>query len=303
MTTSPPDVAPRPPGGTTHGAVLHVAVPEDPAARLGFSGRTGEDGAGNVSLVVPGGDDEAVLAARTRLAAAVGVGPDDVVYGRQVHGADVAVVTADDAGRGARSHADAVGDVDALVTVTADVAVAVFAADCVPVLLVDPGRGVGAAHAGRPGVVEGVVPAAVAALVAATGGRVAGVVAVVGPAIGGCCYEVPAAMAHEVVERLDPDIAAHVAGSTTWGAPSLDLPAAVVAQLELAGVARVERVGACTRCHSDRWFSHRAAGESDRTPPAAPGRQAGIVVRLSGGPPQPHPSPPPASAATRSIDS
>lgn len=277
--------------------VLHVVVPEDPAVRLAFSGREGPGAAGNVSLAVPGGTDDAVLAARTRLAAAVGAGPGDVVYGRQVHGADVAVVSAVDAGRGALAHADAVADVDALVTADTDVAVAVFAADCVPVLLVAPGRGVGAAHAGRPGVVAGVVDAAVRALVELTGTPAADVVAVVGPAIGGCCYEVPADLAAAVTAQVGPEVAA----TTSWGTPALDLPAAVVAQLTAAGVARVEQVGDCTRCRCDRWFSHRATTEPGRITPAGAGRQAGIAVRL--GEDRPHPSAPPTSAVARSIDS
>lgn len=265
-----------------------LRVPEDPAARLAFSDR----GTGSVSLVVPGGADDVVIAARQRLAAAVGVGPDAVVYGRQVHGAGVAVVTATDAGRGARAHADAVDDVDALVTTDPGVAVAVFAADCVPVLLVAPGRGVGAVHAGRPGVVAGIVPAAVDALVKAGGGRAADVVAVVGPAIGGCCYEVPATLAADVAAR----VGSYVATTTTWGTPALDLPGAAAAQLAAAGVGRVERTGGCTRCGAGRWFSHRASGEANRTPPAAPGRQAGIAVRLPAGTPAP-------SGPRRSIDS
>ncbi|MGL5811138.1 MAG: laccase domain-containing protein, partial [Nocardioides sp.] len=61
----------------------------------------------------------------------------------QVHGADVEVVS----GPGERPRADGI------VTLRAEIALVVRAADCVPVLLADPGRGViGAAHAGRAGV-------------------------------------------------------------------------------------------------------------------------------------------------------
>lgn len=92
----------------------------------------------------------------------------------------------------------------------------------------------------------------------------------IGPAIGGCCYEVPAELADEVA-------AAHPAAraTTTWGTPALDLPAAVAAQLHEAGVERVERAGVCTRCGGEGWFSHR------RDPGA--GRQAGVVVRAAPG--------------------
>lgn len=171
---------------------------------------------------------------------------------QQVHGADVAVVGADTP-RGAELRG-----VDVLVTGEQDRVLAVGAADCVPLLLASD-RAVAAAHVGRPGLAAGAVDAALDALPGD------GVVAVVGPAIGGCCYEVPAEMRDEVTTRSHPA----AASSTTWGTPSLDIPAAVLAQLADRGV-DARRVGGCTRC-GDGWFSHRAD-------PAA-GRHLGLVVR------------------------
>lgn len=244
-----------------------VRVPEDPTVRMLFTGRIPPRGveSANLSLVVGGGD---VGAARRAALARLGTTPARTVFMEQVHGGDVAEVTADEAGAGSLEHADAVAGVDAVVTRAPNLALAVLVADCVPVLLVDPGRAVGAVHAGRAGVVAGVVPNAVRRL--ATQGP-EGVVAVIGPAIGGCCYEVPAAMADSLGARW-PGVRA----TTSWGTPSLDLPAAVEAQLEGAGVAAVRRVGSCTRCDVDRWFSHRATSDG-----AAAGRQAGLVVRAA----------------------
>ena len=98
------------------------------------------------------------------------------------------------------------------------VVLAVRAADCVPVLLADPDAGViGAAHAGRPGLVAEVVPHTVAAMRAL---GAADITAWVGPHVCGACYEVPAEMQAEVV-AVEP-----AAGATTsWGTPSLDLGA------------------------------------------------------------------------------
>lgn len=227
----------------------------DPSIRFAFSAVAD----GNVSLAVGAPD----AAARPRLADAVGATPDDLVFMQQVHGPDVAVVDATDRGRGLHAHGDGVPSVDALVTADEGVALVVQVADCVPVLLADPGRGVGAVHAGRGGLVSGVVGAAVAALAPQDPTRVE---AVVGPAIGGCCYEVEQALADDVAARVSGATA-----TTTWGTPSLDLPAAVAAQLTAAGVGTVRRVGGCTRCTPGTWFSHR------REPGA--GRQAGVVVR------------------------
>ena len=168
----------------------------------------------------------------------------------QVHGADVAEVT------GETPPGAELEGVDGLVTSEPGRVLGVAAADCVPVLLAGP-RAVGAVHAGRRGVQAGVVAAAV--------GAVPGEVdrAAVGPAIGGCCYEVPAAMQAEVLE-----VAPVAEATTTWGTPSLDLPAAVTAVLQERGI-EVVRVGGCTRCEPG-WFSHRADPDT--------GRQLGLVV-------------------------
>lgn len=231
----------------------------DPAVRFAFTG-TAE---GNVSLTVGTPDAEA----RARLAAAVGVGVGDLVFMQQVHGSGVALVGATDRGRGMDDHDDGIADVDALVTTAAGTALVVLVADCVPVLLADPDRSVAAVHAGRGGVVRGVVAAALDVMAPARHGAVE---VRIGPAIGGCCYEVPAELADEVA-------AAHPAAraTTTWGTPSLDLPAAVESQLRARGVERIRHAGGCTRCDGDRWFSHR------RDPGA--GRQAGVVVRAAHG--------------------
>ena len=255
------------PAGEHTGAPLIVDVPEDPAVRVAFTGRVlaGVDGEANLSLLVGDGDVAAARAAALRL---VGAGPADAVFMQQVHGGAVASVDATHAGLGAIDPATAVADVDALVTAATGLALTVLVADCVPVVLVDPGRAVGVVHAGRGGVGADVVSSAVCALAEDP----STVVAVIGPAVGGCCYEVPAAMAAEVA-------ASHpaAAATTTWGTPSLDLRAAVAEQLCDAGITRIRQVGSCTRCTPDAWFSHRGA-----TAGVGPhGRQAAIVVRES----------------------
>ncbi|MGM0817783.1 MAG: laccase domain-containing protein [Actinomycetota bacterium] len=240
------------------GAPGHPGAPE---VRVAFGGRhPGLPGQGNVSLVVGDGDP---LAARSALLAEVGARLDDAVLMEQVHGSAVAVVGRDDRGRGAREHAEAVGGVDGLVTFDDDVALVVMTADCVPLLVADPRGGIGVAHAGRAGVLAGVVPALLSALAPRDP---AALVALLGPAIDGCCYELGA----EAAEAL---AAAHPAAAarTTWGSPSADLRRAVAAQLAAAGVVRVETVGGCTRCAHPTRFSHRAESGA--------GRQGSVIVR------------------------
>lgn len=233
--------------------------------RVAFTRRT--PGGGNLSLVAGDGD---VAAERRAALRALGADPDRAVFMQQVHGGAVAAVDDEHAGRGLDDYGDAVADVDGLVTTCVDLPLVVLAADCVPVVLVHPGRGVGAVHAGRGGVAAQAVAAAVERLAPQ---RADSVVALIGPAIGGCCYEVPQAMADELTAHW-PEAKA----TTTWGTPALDLPAAVEAQLRSIGVARIERGGPCTRCNADVLFSHRAATAGD----APHGRQAGIVVRTGG---------------------
>jgi YfiH family protein len=176
-----------------------------------------------------------------------------IVTMRQVHGAEVAVVSEEPL------QDEPVAD--ALVTADPGWILAARAADCVPVLLADPERGlVAAAHAGRAGVVAGVVPNAVAVLRRLGAGRL---VAWVGPHACGRCYEVPGAMRDEVAALLPQTWA-----ETSWGTPALDLGAGVRAQL-LAADAEVVEVGRCT-IEDDAFYSYRRQARSA-------GRHAGLI--------------------------
>jgi YfiH family protein len=173
----------------------------------------------------------------------------------QVHGADVHLVD--------ESNLDdpqvRVGD--ALVTRLPQVALMVRVADCLPVLLADPAAGVvGAAHAGRQGLVAGVVPRTVDAMRDLGATRIR---AWVGPHVCGRCYEVP--------DGLRTQVAATVPGTyaeTSWGTPALDLGAGVAAQLAALGVRSLD-VSRCT-LEDDDLFSYRRQGERS-------GRLAGLV--------------------------
>jgi YfiH family protein len=203
-----------------------------------------------------GDEPEAVRANRDIAAKSLGLDPGRVVWMNQVHGADVAVV---DEPWGEQP----VPEVDAIVTARRGLALAVLTADCVPVLLADPVAGIAAAaHAGRPGMVKGVVPAAVRAMVQ-LGAEPGRIVARTGPAVCGRCYEVPEAMRAEVA-AVEP--AAHA--ETSWGTSAVDVSAGVHAQLDRLGVGDRARAPECTLESGDH-FSYRR----DRTT----GRLAGYV--------------------------
>ncbi|RII18297.1 Laccase domain protein YfiH [Streptomyces sp. YIM 130001] len=203
-----------------------------------------------------GDSPDAVLRNRELTAKHLGIDPDLVVWMNQVHGREVATV---DAPWGTSE----VPDTDAVVTVRTGLALAVLTADCTPVLLADPvAKVAGAAHAGRPGMVAGVVPAAVEAMVR-LGAQPSRIVARTGPAVCGRCYEVPDRMRDEVAE-VEPAAFAE----TSWGTPSVDVTAGVGAQLERLGIRDRRFSAVCTRESGDH-FSYRR----DRTT----GRLAGYV--------------------------
>ncbi|MBA3310081.1 MAG: laccase domain-containing protein [Nocardioidaceae bacterium] len=199
------------------------------------------------------GRDEELRANMSLLAREFGV--DGFVVMRQVHGADVAVVDSLDVD---------LPVCDALVTDTPGVALCVGVGDCAPVVLADVDQGVvGVAHAGRPGVVAGVVPAVIDVM-RSRGAQT--IQAWIGPHVCGGCYEVPEPMRAGVAALVPAAYAC-----TTWGTPSIDIGAAVTAQLQAAGCLVSDVSRACTR-ESDDFFSYRRDGDWS-------GRAAGIVVR------------------------
>jgi polyphenol oxidase len=135
--------------------------------------------------------------------------------------------------------------------------VAVKTADCVPILLVDQEAHIAAAvHAGWRGTAAGIARRAVEALVA-RGAEPARIVAVLGPAIGGCCYEV----GDELRGRFGPDSGSFFSAGS-GGRSHLDLRGFNQHQLEASGLRRghIEHIARCTACDPDRLPSYRREG-------------------------------------------
>lgn len=200
-----------------------------------------------------GDEAQRVLANRAAVAAELGVAASSLVFMDQCHGSDVAVVDAAD---------DELGAVDGIVTANPELTLAVLVADCVPVLLSDPEAGlVAAVHAGRPGMVAGIVARALGVM-RDLGSRSPS--AIVGPSVCGRCYEVPEQM------RDDASAASAVSPTVSWtGTPAIDVAAGVVDQLKRGG-AQVTWVPGCTRERADL-YSYRRDGVT--------GRFAGLIRR------------------------
>ena len=181
--------------------------------------------------------------------AALAPGVCAVHWARQVHGRQLLLVSGgEDPGGGGRC----MGAGDGLVTRQPGIALAVWTADCVPVLLVAEGA-IAAVHAGWRGTAAGIVEAAVLRLHALAGGARSAVHAAIGPAVGPCHYPVGG----EVVQALT---SGNVDGQLWHADGRVDLRALVCGRLAALGVTQVELVGGCTACDPEL-ASYRRDGD------------------------------------------
>ncbi|MGH9241073.1 MAG: peptidoglycan editing factor PgeF [Vicinamibacterales bacterium] len=209
-----------------------------------------------------------------RLAHAVGV--EHVVTLTQVHGASAVVI------RRGSSPPAAPPEADILVSNDPAAAIAVRAADCVPILMADRVTGaVAAVHAGWRGTAARAAVSAVNAMQHEFGTHPRNVVAAIGPSIGPCCYQVGsdlvdafAAAGHEryLIERWF-STPPPPRGSRERPQLRLDVGGANRDQLVLAGVPERQIYDArlCTAMHLEVLTSYRAEKENA-------GRIAGVIV-------------------------
>jgi polyphenol oxidase len=185
---------------------------------------------------------------RRRMAEQIGVSPQHFLTVHQTHSPDVIVATAPWQ-NGSRPKADAI------VTRTEGLAIGATAADCGPILLVDPGaRVIGAAHAGWKGALTGILEAAIAAMeeLGAERGRM---VAAIGPLIRQPSYEVGG----EFVERFinaDAENALFFLPSARTGHSMFDLAGYIRRRLETAGILVIDDIGVDTYA-DENFFSYR----------------------------------------------
>ncbi len=199
---------------------------------------------------------KAVAENNRRMLNVLGLAPEQTVSAWLNHGNHVAIV-------GPQHQGTALRDVDAMISATPGLALAMRFADCVPILIHDAARGVIAiVHAGWPGIVVGIVSATLRVMRDAFGSRPGDVWAGLGPAIRVECYQFGAELARRVVAACPAG--APLLSVQPDGTLHLDLVAAVRSQLQAEGVTDLEDSGICTACHTDEWFSHRVEKTTGR---------------------------------------
>ena len=233
----------------TLGSALLSAIP---GLRHAFFTRDGGVSSGihaGLNAGIGSQDDPAnVVENRRRIAERMGVAPARLLTLYQTHSPDAVVATGPWEGT-SRPRADAI------VTRTAGLAIGVTAADCGPILLVDPtARVIGAAHAGWKGALTGILESTIAAM-EKLGAERSGTVAAIGPLIRQHSYEVGG----EFVERFmaaDAENALYFIPSAREGHAMFDLAGFIRTRLENAGVLMIDDVGVDT--YSDpRFYSYR----------------------------------------------
>jgi polyphenol oxidase len=239
---------------------------ELPAARVAFTTRLGgvsEAPYDSLNLGVLTDDEHgSVVENRRRLAAALGLEPDQIAFALQVHGTQLIDHSDPNQLRGSfgtryvneEPRNRGVPEGDGHVVTTPGLAPLVFVADCLPVALAGQG-GLAVLHCGWRGLAAGILTAGAAAVEAKA--------AAIGPGVGPCCYEV----GEEVLDAFAG------LGTGIREGRMLDLAEVARRQLSEAGVEQVESPGLCTSCERELFFSHRR--DDGRT-----GRQAGIAWLL-----------------------
>jgi YfiH family protein len=180
-----------------------------------------------------------------------------IALGNQVHGVQVMSL---DSGRGWIQ----VEGVDGWTTTTSGILLTVTIADCIPVYLVAPRRGVALLHAGWRGTAGGILDRGVEILQSATGCEPADIVMHCGVGICGSCYEVGS----EVVEGCG----GQAMGAGPW---HVDLRERLQSQARGLGLSQVTTSGWCSAHDRASFYSHRASRGAD-------GRMVAYIGMLPG---------------------
>ena len=205
-----------------------------------------------------GDEPEAVRENYRRLGELFGVGADDLVVTKQVHGVNVPYVTEKDKHVIGTEIAEGI---DGLVTDVKGLPLMIYVADCVPVLLHDERAGVIAAvHCGWKGSVADILGVAVGRM-RSLGAKAEDIRAAIGASIGKCCFETDADVPQAVEKYLSGDTDGLITDDGN-GKYHVDLRGANERRLLQLGL-RPENIDVsdeCTVCDQEKYWSHRGMG-------------------------------------------
>ena len=242
--------------------ILHLRVPQWDQFRglvHGFLGRRGgrsQPPYASLNMSYDNGDDVRTVKQNwCELKVALGLSDVNVITVNQVHGDTI--LTAPN-GTGNRA-----GVGDGLMTDVPGLLLGIMAADCVPLLFVEPGRKIAAAvHAGWRGTAASIAARAVTRMREEYRTDPSALRVAMGPSIGPCCYEV----GREVAEQIQANWpeALRDAWRPDGAKGRLDLKAINEAQLVDVGVPRshIQKIGPCTACNVEDFFSYRKEGKT-----------------------------------------
>jgi len=231
----------------------------------GFSTRLGgvsEGVCSTMNLSFTRGDKKpAVKENFRRIANAVGVSYDSMVFSKQTHTTNVRVVTAQDRGKGIVKPLD-YEEVDGMITNSPGICLATFYADCVPLFFVDPvNRAIGLSHSGWRGTVGKIGRVTLEMMRQEYGTRPEDVRAAIGPSICQDCYEVSEDVIDEFRRSFCEEQWNKLFYAKENGKFQLDLWKANQHILLDCGV-KTEHLAVtnlCTCCNETLLFSHRAS--------------------------------------------
>lgn len=212
-----------------------------------------------------GDSRENVTANRELLLSYFGLSADRLTSACQVHGNSSVIVEEELIGRGAKSYEDAIPDTDALICGAENVALALFFADCVPVVLVEPNkRCIAVVHAGWRGILKEIISNTIILLVRGFNIEPCNLLAYIGPCVEECCYEVDEHLLGRFREKFNLPLLDRRISLAKFAETQLrqeDIPAE-----------RIFSAGICTSCQNDLFFSYRREQIT--------GRQAAVATLL-----------------------
>ena len=202
-------------------------------------------------------DEKKVCRNRVKIAQALHILPQQMVFCEQVHGTEIYKVTAKDAGRGVFSYQEAIEHTDALITNEKQLYLTLLFADCIPLYFFDPTeQAIGVAHGGWKGAWGEIGVKTVQAMQREFGCNPSQIQCWIGPGIGPCCFEIGDDLAEQVRMRSGWDAYLVLKEDGKW---SWDLKRTHRHMLLEQGLLEdhILLSDDCTSCREQEFFSYR----------------------------------------------